>query len=76
MQSEDKPKRNLSKSELVSLAFELGYMIAFPIVIFAFLGSWLDKRFGTVPLYTVLGVVLAVVSTTIWIYRKFKVYFK
>ncbi|OGE79335.1 MAG: hypothetical protein A2751_05095 [Candidatus Doudnabacteria bacterium RIFCSPHIGHO2_01_FULL_46_14] len=70
------PGKRLDKRELISIAFELGFIIALPIVALGFAGKWLDARSNTEPLFTLLGILLAIVSTSVWIYRKFKEYFK
>ena len=75
MQNDPKPKKSLNKSELVSIAFELGFIIALPIVGFGLLGKWLDARFGSEPMITLAAILLAITSTSVWIYRKFKNYF-
>ena len=73
---EQKPPRKLNKYELISMAFQLGFIIAIPVVLFGFLGKWLDRRLDTEPLLTLIGILTAIVFTSIWIYRKFKSYFK
>ncbi|OGE75642.1 MAG: hypothetical protein A3C85_00015 [Candidatus Doudnabacteria bacterium RIFCSPHIGHO2_02_FULL_48_21] len=70
-----KQKSPIDRRELVSLAFELGFIIALPIVAFGFAGKWLDSAMDTEPLFTLLGILLAITSTSIWMYRKFKSYF-
>lgn len=72
----EKPKKSLNKSELVSIAFELGFIIALPVVAFGWLGKWLDAKLGTFPIMTLIGIFTAIVSTSVWIYRKFRNYFK
>ena len=74
--SSEKPKKALDKRELISIAFQLGFIIALPILAFGFAGKWLDARSGTEPLFTLLGILLAIISTSVWIYGKFKEYFK
>ena len=71
----DKPNKSLNKSELVSIAFQLGFIIALPILAFGFLGKWLDGKFGTYPTITLVGILAAIALTSVWIYRKFKDYF-
>jgi len=71
-----KPNKSLDKSELVSIAFELGFIIALPIVALGFFGKWLDGKAGTSPVLTLIGILGAIVATSFWIYRKFKNYFK
>lgn len=74
--SEQEPRKGLTKGRLTSLAFELGFIIALPIVAFGFGGKWLDQKIGTFPLLTLIGIFLAISLTTLWIYRKFRDYFK
>jgi undecaprenyl pyrophosphate phosphatase UppP len=52
-----------------SVAFELGFMIALPIVLFASLGRWLDNRFGTKH-YLLLGIAIAIISSVFWVYKR------
>lgn len=68
-------KKSLGKAEIVSVAFELGFIIALPITLFAFGGKWLDARFATKPLFVLVGVFFAISVTVFWIYRRFKKYF-
>ncbi len=50
--------------------------IAAPAVLFALLGRYLDNKFGTGPLFLLLGLVLAFTASAISIYRKSKRYGK
>lgn len=73
---EQKPNnKNFQKMEMVRLAFELGFIIALPVVAFGYLGKWLDERSGTYPLLTLIGIATAIASTSFWMYRKFRSYF-
>ena len=66
------PNDNLSKWRFVNLAFELGFIIALPLVAFALIGKWADAKFGTDPWLTLAGIVFAIVITTVWLTRRFK----
>ncbi len=61
---------------MVSIAFQLGFIIALPVIFFGFVGKWLDGKTGTYPLLTLIGIFTAITFTSIWIYRKFKSYFQ
>lgn len=52
----------------VRLAWNFGYIIAIPAVLFGFGGAYLDKLYGTSPLLILigLGVALALSSLGIW----------
>ena len=73
---EKKPNKSLNKSELISIAFQLGFIIALPIVALGTLGKWVDGKAGTYPVLTLIGILGAIIMTSFWIYRKFKRYFK
>ncbi len=53
----------------LSLAGQLGFMIALPIAIMALAGRYADIRFGTSPLFLLCGVLLAATTSSIWVYR-------
>lgn len=57
--------------QALNLAWELGYSIAVPLVIFALVGRWLDGRLHTSPWLFLSGVVLAIISTSLLLIRKF-----
>ncbi len=61
-------------ASLMSLAMDLGFTIAIPIVLFGLGGALLDRKLGTSPLFLLIGVVLSIVITSIGIYRKIKSY--
>ncbi len=56
----------------LSLAWNLGYIIALPIVVLGFSGAWLDKKLGTTPLFILTGIFLSLVLSGIGLYRKVK----
>lgn len=47
-----------------------GIQFAATLVLFVFLGSWLDKRFGTAPLFILLGVLVGGGGGFYSLYRK------
>ncbi|MEW6611039.1 MAG: AtpZ/AtpI family protein [Patescibacteria group bacterium] len=57
---------------VLSLAWNLGYIIAVPLVVFALLGRFLDKRYGTSPLALLAGIFISLVVSTVGVYRKTK----
>lgn len=64
-----KEKNNVDFSAL-SLAWELGYMIAIPLVALALGGRFLDKKLGTAPILLLAGVVLAIIVSSYAVYKK------
>jgi hypothetical protein len=70
------PKK-IDKASMISLSLELGYIIAIPLVVLGLLGKWGDRHWNhEFPWMTLLGIVLAIVATTIWLIRKLKNYVK
>ncbi len=72
-------KKNNEKSglfEALTLAYELGYMIAIPLLGFGILGRFLDTKFGSSPLLFLCGLFFSVVATTIWLCVKLSVFTK
>ncbi len=53
----------------VGLVWELGYMIAIPAFVFGFAGAYLDKWFGTSPLFVLCGLVVAFGSSAYAVYH-------
>lgn len=72
----DAPRPNGSKGMglmlSLRLAWNLGFIIALPVAVFGFGGAYLDKHFGTTPIFVITGFALAIVLTVIGVYRKVK----
>ena len=68
---EKTPKPDKSWST-VSLAWELGYMIAIPLIAFTLVGRFLDKKLGTSPWLLLTGVLIAIAVTSWLVYKKTK----
>ena len=56
----------------LSLAWELGYLIAIPVALFGFGGAYLDTYFGTSPWCMLAGFVLAAALSFLAVMRKVK----
>lgn len=71
----ENPSGRPSRSALMlslELAWNLGFIIALPVVIFGFGGAYLDKYLETSPLFVLIGFALAVIISGIGVYRKVK----
>jgi len=58
--------------QALSLAWELGYTIAIPLVVLALLGRMIDKWLGSSPWVLLVGVLLSIFLSTWLVYRKTK----
>ena len=56
----------------LSLAWELGYTIAIPIVVLALVGRWADREWGTTPWLLLAGIVVSTMISSFAVYRKVK----
>lgn len=69
-------KKDATKDEItnnfsmMALAWELGYMIAIPLVALTLGGRFLDKKLGTSPMLLLVGVVLAIILSSYMVYKK------
>lgn len=58
--------------QLFSLATELGFIIALPLVALVVAGQWFDRLVGTRAVFTILGVFFALGISSYAIYLKIK----
>ena len=55
---------------VISLAWDLGWMIVVPIVVFATGGAFIDKSIGTSPWMLLGGIGLSLIITSVMVYGK------
>jgi uncharacterized membrane protein YfcA len=67
----EKP-RNPTPWEALGIVWDLLIAIAVPVVLFALLGRWLDQKYGRSPLFTALGLVLALAIVVVIVQKKGK----
>lgn len=58
--------------QALGIAWELGYVIAVPIVVFALGGRMLDKHFHTSPWLLLAGILISITLSSIGLVWKFK----
>lgn len=56
---------------VLAVAFEMGFIIALPILILAVAGRWLDTRHHT-QVWLYVGIVLALASSITWLFHRFE----
>ena len=54
----------------LSFAWELGYSIAIPLVVFTMGGRLLDKKLGTSPWLLLIGLFISIIVTFYIVYQK------
>lgn len=55
---------------MLGIAWELGYVIVIPLVLFAFGGRFLDTLFGSKPLFFLAAILAAIIISTTIVCRK------
>lgn len=55
------PKKDETPWKAVEIVANLGISIALPTILFAVGGYWLDKRYGTSPLFLIAGFILSLI---------------
>jgi F0F1-type ATP synthase assembly protein I len=53
----------------LSLAIQMGWLFVFAILIPLGAGLWLDKTLGTLPIFTLAGMLLGFIAGTVGVYR-------
>lgn len=56
----------------ISIAMQLGYVIAIPLVVLAIGGRILDKHYNSSPIFLLTGVVLSLIVSSILAFIKIK----
>ena len=69
-------KEDNKKISIPSIILEVGYEISIPLVLCVIAGVWLDKKFGTLPLFLLLGIFISLFITGFGIYKILKKYLK
>lgn len=63
-------QKRKSASSAVSLVWDLGFIFALPLVIFAVVGRMLDNRMGTGPLFILMGIIGAAIASSVGVFFK------
>jgi len=71
-QKDEKDEKNNKEGvwSALSLAWQLGYTIAIPIVVLALGGRFLDKHFNASPWFLLAGIFVSLFLSTILVYNK------
>lgn len=67
----EKPERQ-ALWDALGLAWEMGYTIAVPLILFALGGRFLDRWIGSAPWLMLIGIGVAIVISSIAISRKIR----
>ena len=54
----------------VEIAWELGYLISLPLLLFIFTGRLLDKKLGTAPWLLIAGIIISILISAVLVYFK------
>ena len=59
----------MKRRDALGMAMNLSWTMLFSLLIPLLVGIWLDKRFGTTPLFILIGAVLGISAATIGVAR-------
>jgi len=65
-----KSMKKTNSFSALSLAWNLGYTIAVPLVVFALAGRFLDKKLETSPWLLLFGILLSIALSSYLVYKK------
>lgn len=60
--AEEEERLRRTRLRLIGLSLQIGFTIVGAFVIFLLGGIWLDRRFGTSPIFLLIGMVLAFIA--------------
>ena len=63
------PQKNIDFGQVMVLGSELGFLIAFPLIICILLGIYLDRRFNTFPWILLIMVLAGIGLTVVNVYK-------
>ena len=66
----DKETKEDNGFSALSLAWELGYSIAVPLVVLALAGRFLDKKLDTAPFLLLAGILVSIFVSSYMVYKK------
>ncbi len=67
---EEEQKKQELRLMVFGLATEFGFIIAVPLIVLLWLGKWLDQRYHYHNLFLLIGLFLALATSTIYIGKK------
>jgi hypothetical protein len=73
--TDNNERQYMTTRKTLVLALEFGFIIVLPLVIFGLLGKWLETRYNT-KLFLYAGLILAIIASVAWLYRRIKVIFE
>jgi F0F1-type ATP synthase assembly protein I len=63
-------KKSEKQFSALKLAWDLGFTIAIPLVVFALAGRFADKKLGTSPFLLLLGILISIGLTSWLVWKK------
>ncbi len=63
------PSQRMTLAKTLGIAVEFGFIVALPLLLFVFLGKWLDHKYHTV-FIVYIGITLALAASTLWFYKR------
>jgi magnesium-transporting ATPase (P-type) len=68
---EPKSKKLLNAMSMFSIATDFGLIIAVPLIVFTYLGKWLDNKYSQ-KYFILIAIILAITTSSVGIYKQIK----
>lgn len=68
---EKESQKRLTFGKALNISIEFAFIIIVPLLIFVYLGKFLDARYGK-HFFAIIGILLALAVSSIWFYRIIK----
>lgn len=66
------PSKHAKHFSILGLSLHIGIFIVVSVLFFILLGLYLDRRFGTLPLFLIIGVIMSLIASMFEVYRIIK----
>jgi len=63
------PQKNINIGYVIAMGSELGFLIAFPMIVCILLGIWLDRRLNTFPWILLASILIGMILTIVDVYK-------
>jgi 4-amino-4-deoxy-L-arabinose transferase-like glycosyltransferase len=63
-----KEQKHMTFMKALGISTEFGFVIVLPLLVFTFVGRWLDNRYDK-NYFVLLGIVLALLTSSIWLFK-------
>jgi len=60
------------KTNLLGLGIQIAVIVALPLIVLLLAGIALDRKLGTMPIFMIVGILIAMTASSAMLYKKLK----